>query len=264
MIAFKDYNFRDGIWNSPWVGLDHFHMLFSNPGTVKIIRNTLFLSFFGIVFGFPFPIIIALLLKEIRRMWYKRIVQTLIYLPHFLSWIIVGGMVITVFSQEAGIVNHIMKWITGSPYPFLYKEPTWLAIFFGSGIWKEAGFAAIVYLAALSTIDPSLYEAADIDGCGKWRKMWHVSLPGIRAIVVLMLIISLGHVMEVGFDKVFVLQNATVTDISEVISTYIYRIGLQGAQFSLSSAMGLFESLVGLILVLLANWVARRYDQALF
>lgn len=264
IIAFKKYNFADGILHSPWVGLDNFKLLFSTPTTLQIIRNTLVISLLSIFVAFPFPIMLAIMLNEVRKMWFKRIVQTLVYLPHFFSWIIVSGIVVTVFSQQNGLVSGIWESLTGHTYPFLYREGSWLAIFVGSGIWKEAGFSAIIYLAALSSIDPTLYEAASMDGASRWRQIWHVTLPGLRVTIVLMLILSMGRVMEVGFDQVYMLQNSTVSNISEVISTYIYKIGLMGSQFSLTSAMGLFESLVSLILVLMANAIARRYGNGLW
>lgn len=264
VIAFKDYNFIQGIMNSPWVGWKHFRMLFDNPQSLEIIRNTFVLGLLSIFVGFPFPIILAILLNELRKLWFKRVVQTLVYLPHFFSWVIVGGIVLTLFAQESGIVNHLMKGVTGEAYPFLYKSGSWIAIFLGAGVWKEAGFAAIIYLAALSSIDTSLYEAANIDGANKWRRIWHITLPGISSTIVIMFILSIGNVLEVGFDKVFVLQNPVVSDISEVISTYIYRIGIEGAQFSFTTALGLFESVVGLVLVLLTNRTARKFGQGLW
>ncbi|UVI31995.1 ABC transporter permease [Paenibacillus spongiae] len=264
VIAFKNYTFSEGIWGSDWVGLKNFRQLFTNPQSITIIRNTLFLSCLNIVVGFPFPIALAIMLNEARKQWFKRIVQTLVYLPHFLSWVIVGGLVVTIFAQETGFVNHLVKMWTGEPYPFLYKDGSWIAIFVGSGIWKGAGWGAIIYLAALTSIDQHLYEAASMDGAGKWRQIWHVTLPGISSTIVVMFILNLGNVMEVGFDQVFMLQNSVVSGVSEVISTYIYRVGLQGAQFSLTTAMGLFESVIGLILVLTANRIARRFGQSLW
>lgn len=264
VIAFKDYNFFDGILHSPWVGLDNFRSLFGNAQTLGIIRNTLLLSVLNIVVGFPFPIVVALLLNEVRKIWFKKSVQTLIYLPHFLSWVIVGGMVVTIFSQESGVVNKILVQWQGEAFPFLYKEASWIAIYLGSGVWKEAGFSAIIYLAALTSIDGSLYEAAAMDGASKWRQIWHITLPGIAPTIVLMLILAMGRVMEVGFDHVFVLQNRVVSNISEVISTYIFKIGLQGGQFSMTAAMGFFESLVGLVLVVAANGIARKFDRGLW
>lgn len=264
MIAFKDYNFYDGVFGSPWVGWANFDLLFTQPNTLRIIRNTLMLSLLQLLIGFPVPILLALMLNEAKHMFFKRTVQTIVYLPHFFNWVIIGGMVLTIFSMESGIINRLVETITGEAYPFLYKPPSWVGVFVGSGIWKEMGFSAIIYLAALSTINPSLYEAASMDGAGKLKQIWHVTLPGIRTTIVILFILAVGNVMEVGFDQVYILQNSVVSQVSEVISTYIYRVGLKGAQFSLTAAMGLFESLVGLILVLLANAVARKFDQGLF
>lgn len=264
IVAFKSYNFADGIFGSPWVGLKNFNMLFSNPKSLLIIRNTLVLSLLNIVVGFPFPIMLAIMLNEVKKIWFKKTVQTLVFLPHFLSWVIVGGIVVTLFSQESGAINHWIRQWTGDAFPFLYNETSWMVIFVGSGIWKEAGFSAIIYLAALASIDTSLYEAASMDGAGKWKQMWHVTLPGIAPTIVLMLILSMGKVMEVGFDQVYTLQNSVVSNVAEVISTYIYTIGLQKGQFSLTSAMGLFESVVGFILVVTANTIARKFNRGIW
>ncbi|MEK3724100.1 ABC transporter permease [Paenibacillus sp. FSL H8-0034] len=264
VIAFKQYNFSDGILGSPWVGLDNFHLLFSNPQMVNTIRNTLLLSVLKILIGFPFPILLAILLNEVRKTWFKNIVQTLVYLPHFFNWVVVAGIVITVFSRESGIINNLVQLGGGTAYPFLYNGFSWIAIFLGSGIWKEVGFSAIVYLAAITTIDPSLYESAGMDGANKLRQIWHITLPGIRPTIILLLILAMGNVMEVGFDQIYLLQNSVVANISEVISTFIYRAGLQGGQFSITAAMGLFESLVGLVLVIGSNQIARKFKQGLW
>ncbi|MCU6711418.1 ABC transporter permease subunit [Paenibacillus sp. J5C_2022] len=264
VIAFKDYNMADGIWGSPWVGLENYKYLFSNPQMMNVIRNTFILSLLNVFVGFPFPIVLAILLNEVRKAWFKKWVQTLVYLPHFLNWVIVGGLIVMVFAQETGIVNQLVKAVTGDVYPFLYKHFTWLSIYAGSTIWKGAGWSAIIYLAALTAIDTSLYEAASIDGANKWRKIWHVTLPGIQTTVVLMFILNIGHVMEVGFDQVFVLQNALVSDISEVISTWNFKYGLGTGEFSYGTALGLFESLIGLVLVLTANAIARKFDQGMW
>jgi putative aldouronate transport system permease protein len=264
IMAFKDYNFAQGILHSPWNGLRNFEILFSNPQTLNIIRNTLLLSVLNIVVGFPIPIILAILLNEVRKQWFKKWVQTLVYLPHFFSWVIVGGIVVTLFAEQTGFVNAVLERLTGDTFSFLYDDVSWVAIFLGSGIWKEAGFSTIIFLAAITSIDPSLYEAASIDGASKWKQILNVTLPGISTTVVLILILSMGNVMSVGFDQVYVLQNSGVFDISEVISTYIYKVGIQGGQFSLTSAMGLFESVVGFILVCSTNMVARRFDRGLW
>ncbi|WP_018752937.1 ABC transporter permease [Paenibacillus sanguinis] len=264
VIAFKDYNFRDGILSSPWVGLKYFEILFQSKITLQVIWNTLELSVLNLIFGFPAPIIIAIALNEVRQSWLKRWIQTIIYLPHFLSWVIVAGIVLTIFSIDGGTINKLLAQWGMEAVPFLYRADSWVAIFIGSGMWKEMGFGAIIYLAALSSIDPSLYESAGLDGAGKLRQIWHITLPGLRPTIILLLILGMGRLMEVGFDQVYNLQNPTVLGQAEVISTYVYKVGLQQAQFSLTTAMGLFESFVGLILVLSANALARKFDQGLF
>lgn len=265
IIAFKDYNLREGIWNSPWAGFTYFEMLWSSPDFMRVFRNTLLISILGFVSGFPFPILLAILLNEIRRRWYKKVVQTLVYLPHFLSMVIVTGVIVTIFSSS-GAMNTFLHAMMGTeePFPFLYKIPSWLAIYFGSGIWQEAGFSAIIYLAALSSLSPSLYEAAAIDGAPKWRQVWHITLPGIRSTIIVLFILQMGKLIDVGFDKVYMLSNPAVSEVGDVISTFVYRVGLQGGQFSFTAAVGLFESVIGLVLVLTANTIARQFDQGLF
>ncbi|TCM89106.1 putative aldouronate transport system permease protein [Paenibacillus sp. BK033] len=264
VISFENYNFFDGVFHSPWVGFKNFEMLFSNDKTLRIIWNTLWLSVLNLAVGFPVPIILALMINSVRRSWYKRFVQTVVYLPHFFSWVIVGGMVITLFSMESSFLNHWIANKYGEPYPFLYKTFSWVTIFVGSGVWKEMGFSTIIYLAALTSISPALYEAAALDGASKWKQTWHVTLPGIRGTIILVLILSMGRVLEVGFDQIYNLRNAMVSDISEVISTYIYTLGIQGGQFSLTTALGLFESVVAFILILGANLIAKKFNSNLF
>lgn len=264
LIAFKNYNFTDGVFGSPWAGLAHFEALFQQAQIFQIIRNTLMLSALSVICGFPMPIILAIMLNEVRRMWFRKTVQTIVFMPHFFSWVIIGGLVISIFSLESGTINNWIELAGGKPYPFLYDPKSWIAVFVGSGIWKEMGFSAIIYLAALSTIDPHLYESASIDGAGKWQQIRHVTLPGIMPTIVLLFILQLGKVMEVGFDQIFVLQNSLNASVSDVISTFIYRMGLQNGRFSLTTAMGFFESLVGFILVISANALARRFGRGLF
>jgi putative aldouronate transport system permease protein len=264
VIAFKKYSFLKGIWGSPWAGFHSFNTILNNPQMMGIVWNTLKLSGLSIVIGFPLPIVLALLLNEVRRLYFKRLIQTFVYLPHFLNWVIVGGIIVTVFSQNAGFVNHMIRQLTGAPFPFLYNEASWIAIYIGSGVWKEAGWSAILYLAALTTIDQSLYEAASIDGAGKWQQAIRITLPGVVPTIIIMLILRIGHLMELGFDQVYVLQNSAVSEVSEVISTFMYKVGIQQANFSLATAMGLFESLVGLVLVVSANHIARRFGQGLW
>ncbi|MCL6456473.1 MAG: ABC transporter permease subunit [Gorillibacterium sp.] len=264
VIAFKNYNFIDGIVKSPWVGLDNFRMIFHNPQTLTMIRNTFILSLLHIVTSFPFPILIAIMLNEARKVWFKKSVQTLLYLPHFFSWVIIGGISVTLFGSQAGVINMLIEHFGGTSISFLYKSSSWMAIFLGSSIWKEAGFSAIIYLAAIGSIDPSLYEAASIDGAGKFKQMWNITLPGLLPIMTLMLILSMGNVMDVGFDQIYNMQNAVVANVASVISTYIFTVGIQGGLYSITTAMGLFESLIGLTLVIGANTLSKKFNQSLW
>ncbi|MGG1556077.1 ABC transporter permease [Paenibacillus ferrarius] len=264
IIAFKQYNLADGILGSPWTGLNNFRLLFNSPMMVTIIKNTFVISILSVLVSFPFPILLAILLNEVRGMVYKRTIQTLVYLPHFLNWVIIGSFVVLIFAQEQGVINKIITALGGEKIQFLYNKSTWLGVFLGSGIWKEAGFGAIIYLAALGNIDPSLYESSSIDGANKLRQMWHITIPGIAPVIILMLILSMEHVMDVGFDQIYVLKNPMVGDIANVISVWSYEVGLGRGQFSISTALGFFQSLVGLVLVLTANKIARKFGQGLW
>lgn len=264
VMAFQDYNIADGFFGSPFVGLKYFRMIFSMPATRQVIQNTLLLGIGRFLLGLPFPIMLAVMINEVGNKSFKKLTQTFVYLPHFLSWVVVGSMVITLFSQETGFINTIIKRVTGKPYPFLYHNGSWLAIFFGAGIWKEAGFSAIIYIAALTGVDPELYNAAAIDGATKSRQIWHITLTALIPTIVINMILQVGNAVNVGFDQVYNLTNPTVNRISDVISTYVYRVGLQQLQFSLTSAMGLFQSVLGIILVTLTNQVARRTENSLW
>ncbi|WP_246302835.1 ABC transporter permease [Paenibacillus plantarum] len=264
IIAFKNYNLADGILHSPWTGLDNFRLLFNSPMMLTIIKNTFFISVLTIVVSFPFPIILAILLNEIRRMFYKRVIQTLVYLPHFLNWVIVGSFIVLIFAQEQGIINKLISALGWEKIQFLYNKSSWLSIYLGSGIWRGVGFGAIIYLAALANIDPSLYESSSMDGANKLRQIWHITLPGITPVIILMLILSMENVMDVGFDQIYVLKNPMVSDISNVISVWSYEVGLGRGQFSLTTALGFFTSSVGLVLVLITNKIARKFDQGLW
>jgi putative aldouronate transport system permease protein len=264
VMAFEDYNIADGFFGSPFVGLKYFRIIFSTPATIQVIKNTLILGISRFLLGIPFPVIMAVMINEIRNTNFKKITQTCVYLPHFLSWVIVGGMVTTLFSQGSGFINYVIKAFTGEPYPFLYKEGSWLAIFFGTGLWKETGFSAIIYLAALSGIDPELYSAASIDGASRWKQSLYITLPSLVPTMVINMILHAGNSVNVGFDQVYNLTNATVRSISDVISTYVYRVGLQQFQFSLTSALGLFQSVLGIILVLVTNSLAKRTENSLW
>lgn len=263
VIAFKDYNFADGIFGSPWVGWKNFELLFSGANTLNIIRNTFVLSVLRLICGFPAPIILAILLNEVQRNWYRRSLQTIMYMPHFFSWVIMGGIISTIFAQD-GVINQLIMMLGGESVAFMYNPSTWIGVFLGSDIWKGMGYGSIIYLAALTSVDPTLYESAVLDGANKWKQIWHITLPSIRSTILTMFILATGNIMDVGFDQIYVLQNAAVNEVADVISTYVYRIGLQGAQYSLATAMGLFESLVGLVLVVFTNRVAKFFGENLW
>ncbi|CAN7757599.1 ABC transporter permease [Paenibacillus sp. LjRoot56] len=261
IIAFKEFRLADGIWGSKWVGLEQFNRLLHSSDLFKIVRNTLLLNLYGLCIGFPVPIVLAIMLNEVRVEWYKRVVQNLLYLPHFLSWIILGTIVIGLLSPGSGFINYILKAFGIEPIYFMGNTFWWPLVYVFSGIWRDAGFSTILYLAAMSSIDPHLYEAARIDGGGKLRQIWHVTLPGIRSTIALMLVLQMGRMFDVGFEHVWVLTNPMVTSVSDVMSTYIYRLGLINLQYSYTTAIGLVQSLVGLVLVLSVNRIIRSMGE---
>ncbi|MBB6635040.1 putative aldouronate transport system permease protein [Cohnella thailandensis] len=260
-IAFQDYNLFKGISGSEWVGFENFTQLFAMSQFYQVVRNTLLLNLLDLLFSFPAPILLALLLNELRVVWFKKTAQTLLYLPHFISWIIIGGLVYQIFSNKGGLLNNLITSLGFEAVPFLTEKNHWLFVYLGTGIWQSAGWGTIIYLAALTGINRELYEAADVDGAGRWKKMRHITLPGIRSTIVVMLIMQLGHIMTIGFERPFVMGNTLVMDYSEVISTFVYKAGLQSAQFSLATAMGLFQAIVGLIFVVGANTIAKRMGE---
>jgi putative aldouronate transport system permease protein len=260
-IAFQDYSIFQGVTGSRWIGFDNFRELFAMSQFYQVVRNTLLLNFLDLFFSFPAPIIMALLLNELRTMWFKKVAQTILYLPHFISWIIIGGLVYQMFATKGGLVNNLIEHLGLPAVPFLTEKNHWLLVYLGTGIWQSAGWGTIIYLAALTGINKELYEASEVDGAGRWKKVWHITLPGIRSTIVVMLIMQLGHIMTIGFERPFVMSNPLVMDYAEVISTFVYKAGLQSAQFSLATAMGLFQALVGLIFVVLANTIAKRFGE---
>lgn len=262
IIAFKDYRLADGIIGSKWVGLKHFQSLFLSIDFWRVLRNTLVLNVYSLVFGFPVPIILALMLNEVRKEWYKRTVQNFLYLPHFISWVVLGGIFIAILSPSTGVVNSVLEKVFGiEPIYFMASSKWWPAAYTLSGIWREAGWGTILYLAAMASIDPQLYEAAKIDGANKLRQIWHVTLPGIRSTVAILLILRMGHMMDVGLEQTLILQNQSVLDVADVISTYVYRVGLQNMNYSYTTALGLFQSVVGLILVIGVNKITRALGE---
>lgn len=262
IIAFKNYRFADGILGSDWVGLKHFHMLFQSSDFWRVLRNTLLLNVYSLVFGFPVPILLALMLNEIRMEGFKRVVQNLLYIPHFMSWAVLGGILITLLSPSTGVVNLILQHVFGiEPVYFMASSSWWPAAYTLSSIWKEAGWGTILYLAAMAAIDPQLYEAARIDGAGKMRQIWHITLPGISSTIAILLILRMGSMMDVGLEQTLSLQNDSVLDVADVISTYVYRIGLQNMNYSYTTAMGLFQSVIGFVLVISVNRIIRLFGE---
>lgn len=261
VIAFQDYGVFSGIRGSEWVGLEHFRNMFTDSEFYEIFRNTLVISLYKLFWGFPGPIILAIMLNEIRSIVYKRSIQTLIYLPHFLSWVIIGGVLINLLSPTTGMVNEVLKWFGFEPIFFL-TSPNWFrSILIVSDLWKEVGWGAIIYLAAIAGIDPQLYEAAIMDGAGKWKQILHITLPSMMSTIVIMLLLRLGSILDVGFEQIFVLYNPLVYDVADVIQTYVYRMGITQAEFSYTTAVGLFESVVGLLLVITANRAVKKIGQ---
>jgi len=258
VIAFKDYNIFRGIAASPWAGLKYFRQFFNSVFFWRHIRNTFSISFYGLIFGFPAPIILALLFNELRNGLFKKSVQTISYLPHFISLVVICGMIINMFSLQNGLVNTILEPLIGHKINFLNDNKWFRTIYVGSGIWQSFGWNSIIYLAALSGIDPNLYEAAKIDGAGRLRQIWHISLPGIKGTIITLLILQVGHMMSVGFEKIILLYNPTTYETADVVSTYVYRMGIQGTQYSFSAAVGLFNSVINVVLLLSANWISKK------
>lgn len=258
IIAFKNYRFVDGIFGSQWVGFKHFQMIFTSPDFWRILRNTLVLNLYSLVLGFPVPIVLALLLNETRQKWYRSIVQNMLYVPHFMSWAVLGGIVVAVLSPSTGVVNMVIKKLTAWESVYFMADSFWWPIVYTlSSTWREAGWGTILYMAAIVSIDPQLYDAAKMDGANKLRQIWHITLPGIRSTIAILLILRMGQMMDVGLEQTLVLQNNSVLDVADVISTYVYRVGLQNMSYSYTTAIGLFQSAVGLILIVGVNRMIR-------
>ncbi|NHW36196.1 sugar ABC transporter permease [Paenibacillus aceris] len=258
IIAFQDYSVFTGIFGSSFVGLNHFHNLFTYPEFLRVLKNTLLISIYQIVLGFPAPIALAMLMNEVRKMFFKRAVQTVLYLPHFISWVIVGGLVINFLSPSSGMVNDFLKWLGKEPVFFMQEPNYFRSIVVTSGIWKEVGWGTIIYLAALAGINPELYESAEVDGAGKLKQAFSITLPSLLPTIMVLLLLRVGHVLDLGFEQIYMLLNPLVTETGEVLDTYIYRIGLLGGQYSYTTAIGLFKSLVGVILVVGANQLSKK------
>ena len=256
-IAFKDFNPSIGIWSSDWIGWTYFDQFFSSYYFDRLLWNTVIISVLALVIAFPLPILLALILNEVKWLKVRSFVQNITYFPHFVSVIVVAGM-ITVFTSPSGVVNMITGWFGMEPTNFLIEKETFRSIYILSEIWQHTGWSAIIYIAALSAINPELYEAATMDGAGKWKKIKHVSFPGIIPTVVVLFILKIGNLLDVGFQKILLLQNDLNLETSDVISTYVYRTGILQGEYSFSTAVGLFNTMVNLILLIVANYSIKR------
>lgn len=262
VIAFQDYNPFQPVSNivfaPQWVGFEHFRNFFESYYFGRLMQNTLLISFYKLLFGFPAAIILALMLNELRTMWFKRTVQTITYMPHFLSLVIVTGMVIALLSVSSGPVNYVISLFGGQPVAFLTSHFYFRSVLVVTEVWQTVGWGSILYLAALSTIDPAQYESAKIDGANRFRQMWHISLPGIAHIVVILLVLSTGNMLDAGFEQVLLLYSPSVYEVGDIIDTYVYREGLLGMRYSYTAAIGLFKNVLGLILLLAVNYIVKK------
>ncbi len=259
-LAFKDFNIRKGIWDSPWAGLKYFEQLFRMGSFFEVLRNTVVISFYKLLVGFPAPIIFAILLNELRYTRMKKVVQTISYLPHFLSWVVLGSIFLQFFSPSSGPFNYLLRMLN-LPDIYVLTSPEWFRTFLvATSVWKSVGWGSIMYLASLGNIDTELYDAAKVDGAGRFRRIWHVTLPGLMPVITIMLILQVGQLINDDFDQIYNLYNAAVYRVADVISTYIYRVGLLEVNYSLATAVGLFKNVIALVLVVSANAITKRVN----
>ncbi|AHM66954.1 ABC transporter permease [Paenibacillus polymyxa] len=261
VIAFQDYQAFQGITGSPWVGMKHFIRLFTEPTFFMLLRNTLVLFALNIVIFFPLPIILALMLNEVRKMFFKNIIQTIIYIPHFMSWVIIVSISYVFLTVDGGVLNELIAALGGEKISFL-TSPQWLrTVYIGQVIWKELGWSTIIYLSAITVVDTQLYEAAEMDGAGRLRKTWHVTLPAIRPVIITLLILKIGSTLDLGFEHMYLLLNSLNREVAEIFDTYIYTAGLKNGQLSFSTTVGLFKGVVGLILIMFSNRLAKKFGE---
>jgi len=264
VIGFKDYNLFQGVWSkgSPWVGFKWFQKAFQTKDFLLALRNTIVLNLLDLVMGFPAPIILALLLNELISKTYKKITQTIIYLPHFLSWIIVSSIASKLLAPTTGVINIFLVENFGiGPIDFLMDKTKWIFTYIFFGVWKEMGWGTIIYLAAITNINPELYEAAEVDGAGRWRQLWHITLSGLRPTIIVLLIMNIGRILGIELDRPYTMMNSIVQDVADVLSTLVYRLGIRSFQFSLTAAIGLFQSVVCVIFLVGANTLAKKMGE---
>lgn len=258
VIAFQKYNIFQGIAGSDWAGMEEFRRLFSSPDILSVFRNTIVISMYKTIFLFPLPIFIAIFLNEVMRTWFKRVVQTIIYLPHFLSWVVVAGLFINILSPSTGIINNLIVALGGHPISFLTDNHFFRSVIVATAGWKEIGWNTIIFLAAIAGLDAEVYESARLDGANRIQQMYLITIPGILSTIMLLFIIHLGSVLDAGTEQILLLYNPLVYPTGDVIGTYIYRVGIGSMDYSYATAVGLFESLIGFILVLSGNYITKR------
>lgn len=260
-IAFKEFFASQGIWNSPWVGFDHFERFFNSFYFERLLWNTFTIGLYELAVGFPIPILLALMMNEVRHAKFKKTVQTVTYAPHFLSTVVMVGMLFLFLSPADGLVNRIIMLFGGEPIAFMREAEWFKTIYVFSGVWQQMGWSSIIYIAALAGIDPSLHEAAKVDGASRLQRIWHVNLPGIAPTIVILFILNVGSIMAVGYEKILLMQNDLNLESSDVISTYVYRSGILDAQYSFSAAVDLFNSVINCVLLVLVNYAAKKIGQ---
>lgn len=260
-IAFKDFNMFQGIMASPWIGFKHFVEVFSDAAFWNAVKNTLVLNLLSLVISTPATILLALMLNEIMNAKFKKLSQSILYLPHFVSWVVVAGLIQTLFSVQGGSVNNIITKLGGQPIPFMIDNGWWIFTYILANLWKGIGWGTIIYLAALAGVDESLYEAAYIDGATKLKRIWYITIPAIKSTIVIMLILDISKMLAIGLDAPLLLQNGKVIEVAEVISTYVYKMGLERVQYSFATAVGLFQSIINITLLLLANFITKMLGE---
>ncbi|NOU94705.1 ABC transporter permease subunit [Paenibacillus sp. LMG 31456] len=261
IIAFQDFFPFSGFFGSQWVGMKHFNRLFDDPDFFMLLRNTLMLSVYQLVFAFPVPIILSLMLNELRREWFKRSIQTLVYVPHFMSWVVVVSMFFVIFESPRSIFQSLIESWGFQNFSIMMDSGLFRPMYILQVIWRDSGWGTVIYLAALAGISPELYEAAKIDGAGRFRQIWHITLPGIRSTIVILLLLKLSDILDTSFEHVFNLVNSLNREVGEVFDTYVYRVGLINGQLSYATSIGLFKGVVGLLLVIFANWLAKKFGE---
>ncbi|MEK5238140.1 ABC transporter permease subunit [Paenibacillus sp. FSL L8-0470] len=267
LMAFQDYSIYKGFLHSPWVGFKHFEMFFNAPEFWTVMRNTLVISLLKFFVGFPAPILLALMLNEVKKAAFKRVVQTISYLPHFLSWVIVSGFVISLLSTDNGSINILLQSVhlIDEPINFLSIPEYFWTILVTTDVWKEIGFASIVYLAAIAGVDPHIYEAASIDGASRFKQIFHITIPSILPVITIFMILAIGNLLSAGFEDILLLgSNPVLRDVSEVLDTYVYRIGIENSRFSYATAAGLFKAIISVGMLTMANLFARRSGNSLW